>query len=95
MQAIGRKTSTFKQILFVIFESTLDIFLKKKNSYLFMDMANLMNGYLIFNRGLIWQYQIRILNFIMEKHEDFDQIIDFIEKFYQRVYEIILEEGYD
>jgi hypothetical protein len=31
----------------------------------------------------------------MESHPDFDEVLNFLDLFYKRVYECILEEGFD
>ena len=84
-----------KNVLKLLFGLTLRIFLMNKNAFLFMDMANLMNGLLQLNRGLIDQYEIRLSEFLEEKHPDFNRVLDFLDKFYARLYQVILEEGYD
>ena len=60
-----------------------------------MDIANLLNNYLLYNPRLIKHYIIEIEEFISEQNNSLDLILNYSDQFYTDLFNDIRKNGVD
>lgn len=80
----------FKSILLFIFSLSEE----NKNEFIFMDIPNLLDQFLIFNPLLVNHVTLYIEDYISNHFVIPSEIFEFCENFYQNLYEEIFKNGY-